>query len=760
MPSMVHFHSDKTGNSSCRRPGILSVADHLLDNATEITLTGGVATGASVSISGNVLVVSNIAAGQGPCSEIRISGVRVDGIGQGSGSSAQVFFSAGGGNTIVSGQTVATVISAFSEPKTLGDVGLELIPASTGGTGSVIFEVREGFPNAWTSPIQEALGGGDNGSELDFFIQGVPDQGALEVSLTSGTVISGTVTADDGDLASPVDLCASGCAMTNTAVLIGDGTDLEFTIQFNQSGVGGEDPNPGNGEELVFRFSLDVSASTGISLPLNPGAIRASVTMAPGSDTVEPYFVEDFMPPGGALIFTIVDLLWTFSTGGAVSSSPAVGGDGTIYVGSDDSNLYAVNPDGSQRWAFPTGGSVQSSPALGADGTVYVGSDDFNLYAVNPDGTQQWTFPTANFARSSPAIGADGTIYVGSDDSNLYAVNPDGSQSWAFPTGGSVQSSPALGADGTVYVGSDDFNLYAVNPDGSQKWSFPTGDKISSSPAIGVDGSIYVGSWDNNLYAINPDGTQQWAFSTGDDVLSSPSVGPDGAIYVGSNDTNLYATNPDGSSRWTFPTGGLFASAPAIASDGSIYVGTSDTNLYAINSNGTQRWVVPTQGGVVSSPAIAADGTVYAGSNDSDLYAINSQTGGLADSAWPMFHRDVRHTGQADPGCKIELELTYTSGTLDLDFNLITGIPAAWNVWFSVQNLTLHLWSVPVPVVGLQIPVPIPEFPQLGTIGFLTTMTTLDGGILCSNWETIDTGTPAAMPAARELKGLFGKSAP
>ena len=48
------------------------------------------------------------------------------------------------------------------------------------------------------------------------------------------------------------------------------------------------------------------------------------------------------------------------------------------------------------RWAFPTGYAIESSPALGKDGTIYVGSTDYNLYAINPDGTQQWVFHTGN----------------------------------------------------------------------------------------------------------------------------------------------------------------------------------------------------------------------------------------------------------------------------------------------------------------------------------------------------------------------------
>ncbi|MHC4687983.1 MAG: outer membrane protein assembly factor BamB family protein, partial [Planctomycetota bacterium] len=161
----------------------------------------------------------------------------------------------------------------------------------------------------------------------------------------------------------------------------------------------------------------------------------------------------------------------------------------------------AINPDGTEKWRFVTGGDVRSPPAIGADGTIYVGSRDNNLYAINRNGTEKWRFATGGDVYS-PAIGADGTIYVGSRDFNLYAINPDGTEKWRFATGGLVSSSPAIGADGTIYVGSYDNNLYAINPDGTEKWRFATGYTVSSSPAIGADGTIYVGSSDSNLYAV------------------------------------------------------------------------------------------------------------------------------------------------------------------------------------------------------------------------------------------------------------------
>ena len=80
---------------------------------------------------------------------------------------------------------------------------------------------------------------------------------------------------------------------------------------------------------------------------------------------------------------------------------PAIGSDGTIYVGSNDNNLYAINPNGSLKWAFKTGGEVYGPPAIEKDGTIYVGSWDNNLYAINPDSSKKWDFKTGDDVESS-----------------------------------------------------------------------------------------------------------------------------------------------------------------------------------------------------------------------------------------------------------------------------------------------------------------------------------------------------------------------
>jgi len=360
---------------------------------------------------------------------------------------------------------------------------------------------------------------------------------------------------------------------------------------------------------------------------------------------------------------------WSLSLNNEIYSSPAIGSDGTIYVGSDDSTLYAINPNGMQKWAFNTGGKIFSTPAIISDGTIYVGCENGNLYAINPNGTKKWSLSISpnNEIVSSPAIAGDETIYIGSQDNKLYAINPDGTQKWTIATGGAIKSCPAIGSDGTIYVGCDDTKLYAINPDGTQKWAFNTGDGIFSSPAIGFDGTIFVGCEDYNLYAINPDGTKKWSFLLNNEIISSPAIGSDGTIYIGGEDGNLYAINPNGTKKWSLSISpnNEIVSSPAIGSDGTIHIGSFDSKLYAINPNGTQKWAFNTGGVIFSSLSIGSDGTIYVGCDDHYFYAIYSDCGGIANTGWSKFRGDIKNTGNSAD----IYGLTLNS---QLDFNFIT----------------------------------------------------------------------------------------
>ena len=150
----------------------------------------------------------------------------------------------------------------------------------------------------------------------------------------------------------------------------------------------------------------------------------------------------------------------------SVDSSPAVDSDGTIYVTGAGQYLQAVNPDGSPKWAFDTSNLVSgddfgsSSPCVGPDHTVYVGSQN-RLYAIN-NGALRWAFPdprltsaTVDF-ESSPVLDIAGAVYAGGMDSNFYAIQSNG-----FPIGvstaqGSIKSSAVIGTNNIIFFASTD----------------------------------------------------------------------------------------------------------------------------------------------------------------------------------------------------------------------------------------------------------------------------------------------------------------
>jgi outer membrane protein assembly factor BamB len=377
-----------------------------------------------------------------------------------------------------------------------------------------------------------------------------------------------------------------------------------------------------------------------------------------------------------------------------VNSSPVIGPNGMVYVTSGK-NLYALHTKKSKspktsffsplmedHWIFRAG-SLLSSPTIGSDGIVYVGSKDGKVYALtkaqifatgrilgrSATFNKKWEFQTAggketnntgakepdyfNFKTkmSSPAIGADGTVYVGSVDKKIYALDgKTGAKKWEFKTGGAVFASPAIGSDGTVYVGSVDKKVYALDgKTGAKKWEHSTIHSVESTPAIGADGTVYVGSKgseknEGKAYALDgKTGARKWPLArpkvvslVAAQILASPAIGPDGTVYVITNSQVYALDGKNGAVKWEFNMGGHgMHSSPVIRADGIVYVGTKKGILYALDGKtGLKRWSIgrfqldiePIEG-----IAIGADGILYVGGGR-EVYAVKTDSKGPSKS--------------------------------------------------------------------------------------------------------------------------------
>jgi eukaryotic-like serine/threonine-protein kinase len=347
---------------------------------------------------------------------------------------------------------------------------------------------------------------------------------------------------------------------------------------------------------------------------------------------------------------------WAFTTGARVASSPAVD-RGLVYFNSYDGNFYAVDTaTGKLRWKFRNAGERRytathlhgslpageampdpfdtylSSPAV-SNGSVYFGSGDGNIYALDAaSGDLKWKFKTGDVVHASPAI-VDGKLYIGSWDSNFYALNSaTGKELWRFKTGEDpdihnqvgIQSSATV-ADGIVYFGCRDSNLYALDAATGQKlWTFNNkGSWVIVSPVVHA-GKVYFATSDTALLHVldAKTGTPidslrlfHWP------IFSSPSIAGT-TLYVAGQDGRLIAVDLTSfKPSWTFETEASRQNLAALSKpDGNPnYEGVFQSNFYDDMIVGVTK--THTLGTFLSSPVISGR-VVYIGSADGNLYAL------------------------------------------------------------------------------------------------------------------------------------------
>jgi outer membrane protein assembly factor BamB len=107
-----------------------------------------------------------------------------------------------------------------------------------------------------------------------------------------------------------------------------------------------------------------------------------------------------------------------------IAAPPLIGSDGTIYLGSRDGAVTALDPRGMVRWRYKSGSDISATPVLGHDGALYVGLYDQRLLALDPRGGIRWQASVRGAVRAAPTYAADGTLYVVTIGGVVYAFTP------------------------------------------------------------------------------------------------------------------------------------------------------------------------------------------------------------------------------------------------------------------------------------------------------------------------------------------------
>src|SRR6267378_4892951 len=297
-----------------------------------------------------------------------------------------------------------------------------------------------------------------------------------------------------------------------------------------------------------------------------------------------------------------LSLLWSFSTGRAVKSSPAIEGK-RVFFGSADANVYALDlADGKKVWAFSAGQPIESSPLV-LDDKVYIGSGDGVLYALEAGtGKLVWKYKTGekilggpNWFKmprgaALPVTGKDAEprdrtlILVGSYDFKLHCVDArSGEAVWTYESGNYINGSPAISEGRTVFGGCDALLHVISLADGKQEKEVEAGAYIAGSVAL-ENGRAYFGQFENEFLCVDlKEGKQAWSFRDRNfPYFSSPAVAKDRVVFGGRDKLLHCVKKEDGSPLWSFATRGKLDSSPVICGD-KVVTGSDDGRVYIIS---------------------------------------------------------------------------------------------------------------------------------------------------------------------------------
>lgn len=163
-----------------------------------------------------------------------------------------------------------------------------------------------------------------------------------------------------------------------------------------------------------------------------------------------------------------------------------------VTRGGDVYALSATDGDGFWRTALPD--SVGCVPTYG-DGALYVGCFDGNLYAIDERGAIEWRTGIGGFAKGGVGVAGDAVYADGGRE--LHALDDDGSKRWAVDVGTTGDHPPVIVGD-TVYTGGE--KLRALKPGGGvglggtriepARFTADLGNYVG--PMAAADGSLYV----------------------------------------------------------------------------------------------------------------------------------------------------------------------------------------------------------------------------------------------------------------------------
>jgi outer membrane protein assembly factor BamB len=250
-------------------------------------------------------------------------------------------------------------------------------------------------------------------------------------------------------------------------------------------------------------------------------------------------------------------VVWRHDTPhGKMASSPAVWGDALVVHGMDGHVRVLRRSDGTLLWHYTVGSPVESSPVVIGKGIDVFGAWNGVVTALDLRTHRVRWRRVLGCKITSSAAYADGTLYLGDYCGRLFALRAaTGAVQWASGVNGRVYGTPAVAAGRVFVPSSTGGSLTAFSTRGTRLWTRSTGSYVYSSPAV-AHGRVFFGSYNGVFYALSArTGRTLWAHGTGGPI-SGAAVVVDGIAYAGSFAHRIIGVNAaTGRVVLTFPHG-------------------------------------------------------------------------------------------------------------------------------------------------------------------------------------------------------------
>ena len=357
-----------------------------------------------------------------------------------------------------------------------------------------------------------------------------------------------------------------------------------------------------------------------------------------------------------------VDLNFGGLTGYVKPSNPVFSPDGkTMYIPTSTpaGHLFAIDVvSGEFKWVFAISQITYGGGALVApDGTIYQcvrNATINNVYAINPNGTQKWAVKLDAAIGAFPALSADGVLYCLTNKSTLYALDASsGAIKWQQSLDGATGSAVAIDKAGNVYAGTS-AAIYSFKPNKEQNWKLEEVNVTEQATFALKDQVLYATLKNGGLVAVDmTNGTKKWTYPTTKGDAYFPIADKNGNVYFTEKGSQtVHAVNASGSKIWEKNVGNnLNYSGGALSTDGILYIGTQSNNkvlgLDITNGNIVFEETVGQQ--VMAAVSIGPDRRLYCGTIGSNnigsikAFAVNKT---LATDSWSIRGGDIQGTNR------------------------------------------------------------------------------------------------------------------